>query len=199
MNNIVNPLKHVDEAFVYIIGFSLVLLTFITVLMIVFVFKYRRSKHPEPSDIRGNWKIETVWTVVPTLIALSMFYIGWSSYIGLRDVPPNAIELDIYAQQFSWIVDYPNGKEILDEIVVPKDRPIKINLTSLDVIHSLFIPTYRVKVDAVKGMTTYVWFYPDKAGEYMFFCTEYCGVGHSGMKGTLRVVSEDEYEKWLEE
>ncbi len=199
MNGITNPLKNVDQAFIYIIGFSLVLLMFITALMIVFVFKYRRSKHPEPSDIRGNWLLETAWTIIPTVIALSMFYIGWSAYIGLRDVPPGAIEIDVFAQQFSWIVVYPNDKEIENEIVVPQGKPVKINLTSEDVLHSLFIPAFRVKVDAVKGLTSYVWFYPDKKGEYMFHCTEYCGIAHSEMNGVLRVIPENDYEQWLEE
>lgn len=199
MNDIMNPLESVDQAFIYIIGFSLVLLLFITAVMIIFVVKYRRSKHPEPSDIRGNWVLETIWTIVPTVIALSMFYVGWSSYIGLRDVPPGAIEIDVYAQQFSWVVVYPNDKEIENEIVVPRGKPVKINLTSEDVIHSLFIPSFRVKVDAVKGRASYVWFYPDEEGEYMFHCTEYCGVEHSEMNGTLRVLPEAAYEQWLEE
>ncbi len=199
MNGILNPLEHVDRAFIYIIGFSLFLLLFITVLMIFFVFKYSRERHPEPSDIRGNWLLETIWTLIPTAIALSMFYFGWSSYIGLRNVPPGAIEIDIYAQQYSWIVVYPNDLELEDEIVVPKGSPVKLNITSEDVIHGLFIPTFRVKVDAVKGIKTYVWFYPDKEGEYHFHCTEFCGTGHPEMNGVLRVVSEEEYEQWLEE
>jgi cytochrome c oxidase subunit II len=199
MNDFINPLEHVDRAFIYIIGFSLVLLLFITVLMVVFVFKYRRSKHPEPSDIRGNWVLETAWTLIPTAIALSMFYIGWSSYIGLRNVPPGAVEIDVYAQQFSWIIVYPNGKETENEIVVPRGKPVKLNVTSEDVLHSLFIPAFKVKIDAVKGMKTYVWFYPEKEGKYMFQCTEYCGVGHSAMTGTLTVIPRAEYEKWLEE
>jgi cytochrome c oxidase subunit II len=199
MNDFINPLEHVDRAFIYIIGFSLVLLLFITVLMVVFVFKYRRSKHPEPSDIRGNWVLETAWTLIPTAIALSMFYIGWSSYIGLRNVPPGAVEIDVYAQQFSWIIVYPNGKETENEIVVPQGKPVKLNVTSEDVLHSLFIPAFKVKIDAVKGMKSYVWFYPEKEGKYMFQCTEYCGVGHSAMTGTLTVIPRAEYEKWLEE
>lgn len=199
MNDFINPLEHVDRAFIYIIGFSLVLLLFITVLMVVFVFKYRRSKHPEPSDIRGNWVLETAWTLIPTAIALSMFYIGWSSYIGLRNVPPGAVEIDVYAQQFSWIIVYPNGKETENEIVVSRGKPVKLNVTSEDVLHSLFIPAFKVKIDAVKGMKTYVWFYPEKEGKYMFQCTEYCGVGHSAMTGNLTVIPKAEYEKWLEE
>ncbi|RJP95204.1 MAG: cytochrome c oxidase subunit II [Desulfobacteraceae bacterium] len=197
MNDIVNPLKGIDLTFIYIIGFSLVLLVGVTAAMIFFVFRYRRSNHPEPADIRGNWMLETAWTVIPTLIVLSMFYFGWQSYIGLRDVPPGAVELTVYGQQFSWIIDYPNGKQVENEMVVPVRKPVKLNVTSLDVIHSLFIPAYKVKVDAVKGMETYLWFFPDKEGEYEFFCTVYCGVQHSEMNGTLRVVSETEYEKWL--
>ena len=88
----------VDQAFLYILGFSLVLLLGITITMIVFVVKYRRSKHPEPSDIRGNWKLEVLWTVIPSIIALSMFYFGWSSYTGLRNVPEDAIEIEVIAQ-----------------------------------------------------------------------------------------------------
>jgi cytochrome c oxidase subunit II len=199
MNDIINPLKGIDLAFIYIIGFSLVLLIGITITMIVFVFKYRRSKHPEPADIRGSWILETIWTVGPTIIVLFMFYIGWQSYIGLRNVPPGAIQLKVYGQQFSWIIEYPNGKQVENEMVVPVRKPVKLNVTSLDVIHSLFIPSHKVKIDAVKGMNTYLWFFPDKKGEYSFYCAEYCGVGHSQMRGTLKVVSQAEYEKWLKQ
>jgi len=82
-------------------------------------------------------------------------------------------------------------------MIVPVRKPVKLNVTSLDVIHSLFIPSHKVKIDAVKGMSTYLWFFPDTEGEYSFYSTAYCGVGHSEMKGTLKVVSEKEYEKWL--
>jgi len=132
------------------VGFSLVFLFFITTMMIVFVVKYRRSAHPEPADIRDNWKLEIAWTLIPTLIALTMFYSGWSSYIGLRNVPPGAIEIDVEAQMFTWLFFYPEGKESKDILVVPVGKPVKLNITSTDVIHSLFIPSFRVKVDAVR-------------------------------------------------
>jgi len=199
MNDIINPLKTIDQTFVYIIGISLVVLFLITATMIFFVIKYRRSIHPDPEDIRGNWVLETAWTVIPTAIVLSMFYFGWNAFTQLRNVPPNAIEINVYGQQFSWILEYPNGKQTENELVVPLRKPVKLNITSLDVIHSLFIPAFRVKMDAVNGMNTYAWFFPDKEGEYHFFCAEYCGEGHSEMKGILKVVSEDEYKKWLEE
>ncbi len=194
-----DPVTGVDQAFWFIFIISVVLLTGITAVMIYFVVKYRRSKHPDPADIRDNWKLETVWTVIPTLIALSMFWVGWDSYTGLRNVPANAIEVEALGQMFSWIFVYDNDKETENELVVPENTPVKINVESLDVIHSFFIPAFRVKVDAVKGFPTYVWFRTKAQGEYDILCTEYCGLDHSQMVATLRVVSQKEYETWLEE
>lgn len=194
-----NPVVLVDRAFYFIIGFSFIFLFAITVVMIWFVIRYRRSRNPEPSDIRGNVWLEMAWTVIPTVIALAMFVSGWQAYTGLRTVPDGAMEIKAYAQMFSWIFVYPNDKETENELVVPVGTPIKITLTSEDVLHSFFLPSFRVKIDAVKGMTTRAWFYPDKEGEYVFHCTEYCGTGHSTMDGKLTIVSKDAYEAFLEE
>jgi len=199
MNVTTNPAAGVDQAFLYILGFSFILLVGITITMIVFVIKYRRSKNPVPSDIRGNWKLEVVWVAVPTFIALSMFYFGWLSYTGLRNVPEGAIEIEVFGQMYSWIFVYPNDKETENELVVPLGKPVKLNITSSDVLHSLYIPVYRIKVDAVKGMKTYTWFLPDKIGSYFIQCAEFCGIGHSDMTATLRVVTEDDYLLWLEQ
>jgi cytochrome c oxidase subunit 2 len=197
MNGITDTVEQVDTAFLYILGTSLVLLLFITVLMIYFAVRFRRSRNPEPSDIRGNWRLETAWTVIPTILALSMFYFGWQSYLGLRDVPPGAIEIDVIGQQFSWVFVYPNEKVTESELVVPRGSPIKLNVTSEDVIHSLYIPAFRVKVDAVMGMDSYVWFFADEIGEYDVLCAEYCGAGHADMTGVLRIVEEPDYSAWL--
>ena len=193
------PVAGVNQAFYYILGCSLVLLLGITVTMIWFVVKYRRSKHPEPSDIRGNWKLEVLWTVIPSIIALSMFYFGWSSYTGLRSVPEDAIEIEVIAQQFSWLFVYPNDKETENDLVVPLGMPIKLNITSTDVLHSLYIPAFRIKVDAVQGRYNYAWFLPNKLGSFFVQCTEFCGVGHAEMNATLRIVPMAEYEHWLEQ
>ncbi len=199
MNDIVNPVTLVDQSFYLIIGFSFVFLFAITLVMIWFVIRYRRSKNPHPADIRGNMLLETVWIVLPTFIALSMFISGWRSYIGLRNVPEGALEIEVTGQSFSWLFYYPNDKETENEIVVPVGTPIKLNITSADVIHSLFIPAFRVKVDAVNGIQTYAWFFPEKEGEYFFQCTEFCGTGHADMTGVVRVVPKEEYEEWLSE
>ena len=197
MNGITDTVEQVDAVFLYILGTSLGLLILVTVLMVYFAIRYRRSRNPEPSDIRGNWLLETAWTVIPTILALSMFYFGWQSYLGLREVPPGAIEIDVIGQQFSWIFIYPNEKVIEDELVVPRGSPIKLNVTSEDVIHSLYIPAFRVKVDAVMGMESYVWFFADEVGEYDVLCTEYCGASHYDMTGVLRIVEEPAYRAWL--
>jgi len=197
MYPIADPVAGVDKVFLYIIGFSIIFLVFITGLMIYFVFRYRAVKHPEPQDIRGNTKLEVAWIVIPTLIALSMFYFGWESYLGLRNVPPGAIEIDVVAQMFFWNFTYPNGKTSEDLLMVPQGKPIKLNITSKDVIHGFSLPAFRIKVDAVKGMQTYTWFLADKPGQYKIFCTEFCGLGHSEMIADLKIVSLQAYQDWL--
>lgn len=191
------PVQGVDQALWYILGISVFLLAGITVAMVYFVVKYRRSKNPVASDIRDNYKLEIIWTIVPTLIALSMFYIGWTSYLGLRTVPDDAMEVLVEAQQFAWLFIYDNDKESENELVVPQGQAIKLNITSIDVIHSFYLPAFRIKVDAVKGMPTYAWFYADEVGEYDIQCTEYCGVDHSSMVAKLRIVPPEEFEAWL--
>jgi len=199
MSDMVNPAVLVDRSFYFIIGFSFVFLFAVTLVMIWFVIRYRRSRNPVPSDIRGNLLLETVWIVIPSFIALTMFVSGWNAYIGLRTVPEGALEIEAVAQSFSWLFYYPDGKETENEIRVPVNTPVKLNITSADVIHSLFIPAFRIKVDAVKGIYTYAWFVAETQGEYFFQCTEFCGTGHAEMTGVVRVVTQAEYEEWVNE
>ena len=193
-----DPVRGVDLAFWYILGISVLLLVGITVVMIYFVIRYRRSKHPDPVDIRDNLNLEVVWTVLPTLIALTMFWVGWKSYIGLREVPEDALEISVAGQMYSWVFMYPNDKETDGELVVPLGKAIKLNIESWDVVHSFYIPSYRIKVDAVPGMQTYAWFMADREGEFDIFCTEYCGTEHAYMLAKLKIIPEDEYLTWLE-
>ena len=136
MNN--NPVALVDRSFYFIIGFSFIFLFAITVVMIWFVIHYRRSRHPIPADIRGNGWLELSWMVIPTCIAMVMFVSGWQAYMGLRTVPDGAMEIKAYAQMYSWIFVYPNEKETENELVVPVGTPVKLILTSEDVLHSFF-------------------------------------------------------------
>jgi cytochrome c oxidase subunit II len=189
--------KQVDETFIYISGACLLLLVLVTAAMIFFLFKYRASANPQPADIRGNWLLETAWLVIPTIIALVMFYFGWQSFLGLRTVPPNAIQIEVKGMQFAWSFVYPNQKQSDGLLVVPQGKPVKLTLTSLDVIHGFYIPAFRIKTDVIRNMQTHAWFYADKPGDYDIFCTQYCGVGHADMRAILRIVTEPEYETWL--
>lgn len=199
MNGITDTVAQVDSVFLYILGISIALLVLVTVLMIYFAIRYSRSRNPEPSDIRGNWLLEAAWTAIPTILVLSMFYFGWQSYVSLTKVPEDALEIGVIGQQFSWVFVYPNGKMTDSELVVPQGKAIELNITSEDVNHSLFIPAFRIKRDAIPGMETHTWFFADRSGRYDVLCAEYCGVSHSGMTAVLRIVPDSEYQAWLQE
>ncbi|MBM9513519.1 cytochrome c oxidase subunit II [Desulfogranum marinum] len=194
-----DPVLGVDRAFWYIFIVSAIFLAGITVVMVYFVFRYRRAKHPQPADIRDNWKLELLWTVIPTIIALSMFWVGWQSYTGLRNVPAGAVQIEALGQMFSWIFIYDNDKETENELVVPAHTPIKLNIESLDVLHSFYIPAFRVKADAVKNFPTYVWFRTNEPGQYDILCAEYCGLDHSQMVAKLTVLPKNQYQEWLDQ
>jgi len=197
----VSPLNNptaqaVDNALIYIFGFSLLLLLGITVATIYFVIKYRRSKYPEPtSDVHGSWWLETIWTVLPIIIVMTMFWYGWSNYIGLTQVPDNAMQVKATARMWSWQFEYPDGRQT-SKLYVPVGKPVKVTLHSVDVIHSFFAPAFRIKKDCVPGMETYVWFEATQPGSYDVQCAEYCGVGHAAMLTTIEALPEADYAKW---
>jgi cytochrome c oxidase subunit II len=191
-----NPVQQVDQAFYLIFGISGVILVGIIAALIYFVIRYSRRRNPTPSRTRGNTLLEIIWTVIPLGIALFMFYLGWQSYLGLRNVPKDAMVVNAKALSFQWIFEYSGGKTSESLLVVPEGKPVRLNVESADVLHGLFIPAFRVKVDAIPGRHTYAWFYPDKVGEYEIFCSVFCGHGHADMKATLRIVSKEEFEKW---
>jgi cytochrome c oxidase subunit 2 len=185
----------VDSVFLFITVISVVLLVGITGVMVYFAVKYNRKKNPTPSDIEGNLFLEVLWTVIPTLLVLAIFYYGWEGFKLMRKAPPDAMPVKVTARQFSWSFEYENGKKS-DVLLVPLKKPVKLTITSADVIHSLFIPAFRVKEDAVPGMETYLWFLPDEVGTYDLFCTEYCGEGHAAMITKVQVVPEAEFKEW---
>lgn len=197
MNPLANPTaQSVDNVLIYIFGFSLLLLLGITVATIYMVIKYRRSKYPEPtSETRGNMWLEALWTLLPTLIVLTMFWYGWTNYTGLREVPEDALEIKATARMWSWSFEYPDGRRT-NKLYVPVNQPIKVLLYSTDVLHSFFAPAFRIKRDAVPGMETYIWFEATEPGSYDIFCAEYCGVGHSDMTTSVEALSETDYAAW---
>lgn len=192
----ISTTEAVDFVFFYIFGISAVMLLGITAVMIWFVVKYNRKRHPRPEPSpRYNVLLEITWTVIPTLIVLTMFWYGWEGYTTLRNVPPDALEVKVSARMWSWNFTYPNGKSS-ERLVVPAGRAIKLDIVSEDVLHSFYVPAFRIKRDAVPGMTTHAWFRAPEPGSYDIFCAEYCGLAHSQMITTVEALPEEEFEEW---
>ncbi len=190
-----NFVGKVDQAFVLIIGISLIFLVGLTALMIYFIIKYNRKKNAKATQIEGSTKLELLWTIIPTILALTMFYFGWAGWKPMMEPPDDAREITSTARMWSFNFTYENGKQT-PNLVVPVNEPVVINLVSVDVIHSLFIPAFRVKEDMVPGKVKKMWFRPQAIGKYDLFCTEYCGLQHSYMETTVEVISQEDFEEW---
>lgn len=197
-HSVLETITKVDEAFLFIFGISIAILVFLTVLTLWFLYRYNKKRNPVPTDIDGNVIAEVIWTVIPTLLVLAMFWYGWVGYKALRDVPENAMEVKVTARMWSWKFDYENGRSS-STLYVPENTPVKLDMTSIDVIHSLYIPAFRIKMDTVPGMQTYVWFNSGSGkAEYDIFCAEYCGTRHADMITKVVVVPKEEFDEWLE-
>ncbi len=195
---LVNAVAKVDQTFLFIFGASAVLLLLITLAMIWFVVRYSRKRNPVAATFAHNTVAEVIWIVLPTILVMGMFWSGWESYRALRDAPPGSLEVKVTARMWSWDFEYPDGKHS-PVLVVPVGKPVKLTLSSVDVLHGFFAPAFRMKIDTVPGMTTYGWFRADKEGEYVIFCSVYCGLQHAKMLSTIRAVPLEEYERFLAE
>lgn len=174
---------------------------FFTVLIFLLVFTFgiyfrRRSKHPPPRT-RTNYKLEVTWSVIPLGIVMGIFLWSTRLYYRLYDAPADAMDVYVVGKQWMWKVQHPNGTREINEFHVPTGRPIRLFLGSQDVIHSFFIPAFRIKQDAVPGRYTSLWFKATKPGVYHLFCAEYCGTQHSRMVGRVVVQTPEDYQAWL--
>ncbi|MFQ5510458.1 MAG: cytochrome c oxidase subunit II [Candidatus Krumholzibacteriia bacterium] len=187
----------VNFTFLFILVISVALLVLITALMVVFVIKYHRKRHPVPAQVESHALLEITWTVIPTILVLAMFYYGWIGYRLMRTPPEGAMEVTAVAQMWSWQFEYGNGKRS-PELYVPVEKPVKVNLESRDVLHSFYVPAFMIKQDVVPGMENFVWFSAPDTGTYDIFCAEYCGERHSYMLSKVVVVPESEFGVWVE-
>jgi cytochrome c oxidase subunit 2 len=187
----------VDHVFLLIFGTSAAILVFITVLMVWFVIRYHHTRSPKAADIRGNVLAEVIWTVIPSILVMGMFYYGWASFKALRSVPADAMRVQVTSRMWSWVFEYENGKRA-STLYVPVDRAVRLDMTSLDVIHSFFVPAFRIKMDTVPGMQTYAWFQAQREGTYDILCAEYCGLRHANMLSTVEVMAPDDFRQWYE-
>lgn len=186
----------VDKAFIFIFAVSFIFIIGITAFMIYTVIKFRRSKGHKAQQFTGSVKLEILWTVIPFIIVMVMFYYGWMGFAAMRKVPDNAMVVKAIGRMWTWEFDYGDGK-LSNILVLPVDVPVKLELVSEDVNHSLFIPAFRVKEDVVPGYNNYMWFIPTYMGEYDLFCTEYCGALHSAMITKTKIISQEDFDEWL--
>jgi cytochrome c oxidase subunit II len=186
----------VDGAFLFILLISVALLIFITFLMIYFVIKYNRKRNKKAVNIEGSLPLEILWTVIPTILVLAMFWYGWYGYKKIRDVPEDAMEVQVSGQMWQWKFTYENGL-VTDTLYVPVDVPVKLNLVSLDVNHSIFIPAFRVKEDVIPNRTNFTWFQATNVGSYDIACAEYCGLHHAYMYTKVVVMEGEDYSQWF--
>jgi cytochrome c oxidase subunit 2 len=191
----------VDALFLFITIVSLFFFLLVEGLLIAFAIKYRRKKGAEPEatpDIRGNLLLESIWIVIPSLVVAAFFYYGYRVFRDIRTPSPGATDIHVVARQWLFEFRYPDGSSSINELRVPVGRPVKLILSSDDVIHSFYVPDYRVKQDMVPGRYTTLYLHPDKAGTYPILCAEYCGVGHSTMRADLIVMEPGAYAAWRE-
>ncbi len=186
----------VDNAFWFILGSSLIMLVGITLTLIYFLVKYRRSKNPNPAQIEDNRKLELLWTVLPTILVMVMFYYGWAGFKVMRDTPDDAMEIIVNARMWSWSFQYPDGSQSA-ELYVPTGQPISLKLRSADVIHSFFVPEFRLKEDCMPGRENHAWFETTRDGTFDIFCAEYCGDLHSQMLSKVVSLPPAEFDRWL--
>ncbi len=199
--NISNVLTQFDVLFYVIFWLSLILLFGLLIFGFYFVIDGKRRSKDQIArkQITHNIKLEIIWTVIPTFIVLIIFFWGFKEYLAMRSSPPNALEIYVKGHSWHWEFNYPNGKVTLNELVVPANRPIKLILTSADVLHSFYLPNLRIKRDAIPNRYTILPFEANKLGKFHILCTEYCGDKHSQMLAELRVVSVDDYFAFLKE
>ena len=197
----------VDRVFDLVFWISLFFFVLVVGVMIYFIIKYRhRPGHVESKTSSHNDILEVTWSVIPALLTVLIFVEGVNSYLNLRQPPPDCYEIDVVAKKWNWTFIYPNGVAT-DELHFPVGRPVKLVMTSDDVLHSFFIPDFRVKMDLIKGRYTYLWFQVDEPsternekGEligHRIYCTEYCGTQHSTMKTWAFADTPEDFDAWL--
>jgi cytochrome c oxidase subunit 2 len=197
LSSLSNIADAVNGPILFVTGISVFFLVGITAVMVYFTFRYSRRRNPNPEDVHGNLLLEVAWTVIPTVLALGMFWYGWVGYQFMKDVPDDALQVTVTGRMWSWLYEYENGVET-DVLNVPVGEPVRLNMKSADVIHSFYIPAFKVKQDVVPGVDgLYLWFVAKETGEYDVFCAEYCGLQHSAMLSKVIVMPQGEFDSWL--
>jgi cytochrome c oxidase subunit 2 len=190
--------SRVDSLYFFLLALSTFFSLLIAGLIVFYAVKYRRrAADSVGSQIQGGLVLELTWTIVPLLITMVIFVWGASVFFAMSRPPDETINIYVVGKQWMWKFQHLDGQREINELHVPVGRPVKLIMTSEDVIHDVFVPAFRIKADVVPGRYTHLWFQSTKPGRYRLFCAEYCGTKHSGMIGQVVVMDPSEYQTWL--
>jgi cytochrome c oxidase subunit II len=190
--------SRVDGLYLFLVGLTAFFTILIAVLIAVFMVKYkRRSPNEIGARIHGAMALEIIWSVIPLLICMGIFVWATDIFLAMSRPPAETMNVYVVGKQWMWKFQHLDGQREINELHVPVGRPVKLIMTSEDVIHDVSVPAFRVKADVIPGRYSHMWFEATKAGEYHLFCAEYCGTRHSGMVGRVVVMEPDDYQAWL--
>lgn len=189
----------VDALFSFLFWASMILFAIVVGGTGYFIWRYRHRGHETVTSGKAhNTALEFTWTAIPIIMVVVVFFWGFNVYMKMQVAPKDALEIKVTGQKWFWSFDYPHGASTVNELVIPAGKPVKLLMSSRDVIHSFFVPSFRVKMDVVPNRYSVIWFEAMNPGNYDLMCTEFCGKGHSEMIGLVKVVSEREYNEWME-
>jgi cytochrome c oxidase subunit 2 len=188
----------VDSVALFLVGMSAFFATLICVLIVVFAIKYRKTAtRTRGTPNEGSLVLELTWTILPFGLTMILFVWGAKIYVAEATPPLDATEMTVVGKQWMWKIQHPQGQREINALHLPLGQAVRLTMTSEDVIHSFFVPVFRVKQDVLPGRYTHMWFRPTKLGTFHLFCAEYCGTKHSGMIGDVVVMEPQDYERWL--
>jgi cytochrome c oxidase subunit II len=188
----------VDLLYFYLIIVSIAFTIPVVVAIFFFAIKYRETeKYATPEEMHGSMVLETVWSIIPFVISMTIFLGGAIVFFNQFTPPDDAMDIYVVGKQWMWKIQHQTGQREINELHVPVGRKVKLTMTTEDVIHDFSIPAFRTKTDVVPGRYTYLWFEPTKPGKYRLYCAEYCGLNHSGMGGYVYVMEQRDFDNWL--
>jgi cytochrome c oxidase subunit 2 len=190
--------SQIDTLYFVLIALAAMFAIPVAVLIIFFAIRYRRGTEANrvwPSI--AHYKLEVAWSVIPLILAMGVFTWATTLYFRIHSPPNDALQISIVGKQWMWKAQHPNGRREINQLHIPVGRPVKLTMISQDVIHSFFIPAFRVKQDVLPGRYTTMWFEATKTGQFHLFCAEYCGTDHAGMGGQIIVMEQAQYQQWL--
>jgi cytochrome c oxidase subunit 2 len=192
--------SQVDAVYTFLLLISAIFTLGIAVAILYLSIKYRKGSKADrrPGSGAHTWILEASWIIIPFILTMIIFFWGATIYLEMARPPAGATEINCVAKQWMWKFQHPSGNQEINDLHLPLDQPVKVNLISEDVIHSFYVPAFRVKQDVLPGRYTSVWFKPTKPGRYHLFCAEYCGAKHSAMIGTVHVLEQRQYQEWLQ-